>query len=226
MKLVIGLGNPGSQYEQTRHNSGFRVVDMLADKLGWRWERRGRAVLASGTIGTEKVVLIKPLTYMNNSGEAVGELVRWYKVQPDDVLVVYDDLDLAVGKLRLRANGSAGGHNGVDSIIRHLHTNQFPRLRVGIGRPANNRMDTINYVLGVPPGDERIQLATGEEKAVESIPLIIEQDIGSAMNIINADPEAQRKAEEKRRRQQERRELRRQEKEQQQAPLETESASD
>src|SRR5581483_583954 len=160
MKLVIGLGNPGSQYEQTRHNVGFRIVDMLAAKYGWRWERRGRAVLASGTIGTEKVVLVKPLTYMNNSGEAVGELVRWYKLQAEDVLVVYDDLDLAVGKLRLRAGGSDGGHNGMDSIIRHLHTNQFPRLRVGIGRPANHRMDTINYVLGVPPGDERIQLTT------------------------------------------------------------------
>jgi PTH1 family peptidyl-tRNA hydrolase len=217
MKLVIGLGNPGSQYEQTRHNAGFRIVDILAAKLGWRWERRGRAMLASGSIGTEKVVLVKPLTYMNNSGEAVGELVRWYKLQPEDVLVVYDDLDLAVGKLRLRANGSDGGHNGMDSIIRHLHTNQFPRLRVGIGRPANQRMDTINYVLGVPPGDERILLATSEEKAVEAIPLVIQQGVDASMNIINADPEAQRKAEEKRRRQQERREqerLRRQEAEQ------------
>jgi PTH1 family peptidyl-tRNA hydrolase len=205
MKLVIGLGNPGSQYEQTRHNIGFRIVDSLATKYGWRWERQGRAMLASGTIGTEKVILVKPLTFMNKSGEAVGELVRWHKLLPEDVLVVYDDLDLAVGKLRLRANGSAGGHNGVDSIIHHLHTNQFPRLRVGIGRPANNRMDTIHYVLGIPPGDERILLSTGEEKAVEAIPLTIQQGVASAMNIINIDPEAQRKAEEKRRLQQERR---------------------
>jgi PTH1 family peptidyl-tRNA hydrolase len=205
MKLVIGLGNPGSQYEQTRHNVGFRVVDSLATKYGWRWERQGRAMLASGAIGTEKVVLVKPLTFMNVSGEAVGELVRWHKLPPEDVLVVYDDLDLAVGKLRLRANGSAGGHNGVDSIIHHLHTNQFPRLRVGIGRPANSRMDTIHYVLGIPPGDERILLSTGEEQAVEAIPLTIQQDLASAMNIINIDPEAQRKAEEKRRLQQERR---------------------
>src|SRR5579883_796004 len=112
MKLIIGLGNPGPQYEQTRHNVGFRVVDHLAAQHGWRWERQGRAMLANGSIGSEKVVLVKPLTYMNNSGEAVGELVRWYKVQPEDVLVIYDDLDLPVGRLRLRGNGSAAGHNG------------------------------------------------------------------------------------------------------------------
>ncbi len=206
MKLVIGLGNPGPQYEHTRHNVGFRVVDLLATKYGWKWERHGRAMLASGNIGTEKVVLVKPLTFMNKSGEAVGELVRWHKLVPEDVLVVYDDLDLAVGKLRLRANGSAGGHNGVDNIIHHLHTNQFPRLRVGIGRPANSRMDTIHYVLGIPPTDERILLSTSEEKAVEAIPLIFQQGVSSAMNIINIDPEAQRKAEEKRRLQLERRE--------------------
>ncbi len=119
-------------------------------------------MLANGNIGSEKVVLIKPLTYMNNSGEAVGELVRWYKVQPEDVLVVYDELDLPLGKVRLRSNGSAGGHNGLNSIIHHLHTNQFPRLRVGIGRPTNNRMETVDYVLGVPNGDERIELATAK----------------------------------------------------------------
>jgi PTH1 family peptidyl-tRNA hydrolase len=206
MKLVIGLGNPGSQYEQTRHNIGFRVVDILATKQGWKWERHGRAMVASGTLGAEKAVLVKPLTYMNNSGEAVGELVRWYKVQPEDILVVYDELDLPTGRLRLRSNGSAGGHNGLSSIIRHLHTNQFPRLRVGIGRPTNSHMQTVDYVLGVPAGDERILLATAEEQAVEFIPLIIRQGIATTMNLINVDPEAQRKAEEKRRLQQERRE--------------------
>jgi PTH1 family peptidyl-tRNA hydrolase len=206
MKLIIGLGNPGLQYEQTRHNVGFRVVDALARQYGWRWERRGRAMLASGTIGSEKVVLVKPLTYMNNSGEAVGELVRWHKVSPEDILVIHDDLDLQVGQIRLRPNGSAAGHHGMESIIRHLHSNQFPRLRVGIGRPANHRMETIDYVLGVPPGDERILLATGEARAVEAIPMVILQGITATMNIINADPEAQRRAEERRRQQLERRE--------------------
>src|SRR6266478_9728253 len=167
MKLVIGLGNPGLQYERTRHNVGFRVVDKLAAKLGWKWaERRGRAVLASGTIGSEKVVLAKPLTFMNLSGEAVAELVRWYKVSPEDVLVVYDELDLPVGKIRLRAEGSAAGHNGLRDIIAHLHTNQFPRLRVGIGHPRSSRIRGRDHVLSAPSGDERILLETGEDRAV------------------------------------------------------------
>jgi peptidyl-tRNA hydrolase, PTH1 family len=206
MKLVVGLGNPGSQYEQTRHNAGFRVVDKLAANLNWRWERHGRAILASGMIGPEKVVLVKPLTFMNLSGEAVGELARYYKIQPEDVLVVYDEMDLPLGRLRLRPNGSAAGHNGIESIIRHLHTNQFPRLRIGVGHPGHPRMETIDHVLGTPATDEHIALATAEEKAAEVIPLIIRQGVATTMNIINADPEAQRKAEERRRLQQERRE--------------------
>ncbi len=217
MKLVIGLGNPGREYEATRHNAGFRVVDKLAAKLGWQWnERRSRAILASGTIGAEKVLLVKPITFMNLSGEAVGELMRWYKVQPEDLLVIYDELDLPVGKLRLRTGGSAGGHNGLRNILHHLHTDNVPRLRIGIGRPANHRMDTMPYVLGIPPGDERILLDTAEDRAVEAVPLIIRQGIATTMNLINADPEDEQKAEEKRSRQQERREqqrLRREEKE-------------
>ncbi|MBV9232037.1 MAG: aminoacyl-tRNA hydrolase [Chloroflexi bacterium] len=206
MKLIVGLGNPGSQYEQTRHNIGSRTIDKLATKLGLKWQRQGRAMIASGTIDLERVVLAKPITYMNDSGEAVGELVRWYKLPPEDLLVVYDELDLPVGKVRLRANGSAAGHNGVDNVIRHLHTNQFPRLRIGIGRPANSRMETIGYVLGIPSGDERILLETAEDRAVETIPLIIRQGVAAAMNLVNADPEAQQRAEEKRRLQRERRE--------------------
>ena len=104
MKLIAGLGNPGTQYAQTRHNVGFRVVDILAEKQGWNWERRGRALVANGMLGSEKVVLVKPLTFMNNSGEAVSELLRWYKLAPEDVLVIYDDLDLPVGKIRLRGD--------------------------------------------------------------------------------------------------------------------------
>jgi len=207
MKLVIGLGNPGAQYEHTRHNVGFRVVDMLAANYGWKWERRKRMMLASGTLGLEKVVLVKPLTYMNNSGEVVGELVHWYKLQPEDILVIYDDLDLPTGKVRLRAKGSAGGHNGLDNIIRHVHTNQFPRLRVGIGRPINRRMETINYVLGIPPTDERIVLEIAENRAVEAVPMIIQNGLEAAMNSINLDPEEQKKHEEKRRQKQERRQL-------------------
>src|SRR6266581_4768237 len=148
MKLVIGLGNPGSQYEQTRHNVGFRVVDKLAAKLGWKWtERRSRAILASGTVGSEKVVLAKPLTYMNLSGEAVGELVRWYKIAPSDLLIIYDELDLPNGKVKLLGAGSAGGHNGMHDILAKIHTNTIPRLRIGIGRSQNNNMAGKDYVL-------------------------------------------------------------------------------
>lgn len=210
MKLVVGLGNPGSQYERTRHNVGFRVVDKLAAKLGWKWAgRRSRAVLASGTIGSEKVVLVKPLTFMNLSGEAVAELVRWYNVPPEDVLVVYDELDLPVGKVRLRPQGSAAGHNGLENIIRYLHTNQFPRLRVGIGHPGNSRMSGTGHVLSVPSGDERILLETGEDRAVEAVEMVITQGVAATMNVVNADPEAQQRAAERRQRQQERKEKRR-----------------
>jgi PTH1 family peptidyl-tRNA hydrolase len=205
MKMVVGLGNPGSQYTQTRHNVGFRCVDKLADNLRWKWERQNRAMITSGLLANEKVILVKPITFMNNSGEAVSDLLRWYKLQPEDLLVVCDDLDLPVGKIRLRASGSAGGHNGVDSIIHHLHTNQFPRLRIGIGRPAHQRQQTVNYVLGVPPLEERIQLEAAEDQVVTYIPLAIGPDFNVAMNIINTDPEARRRAEEKRRQQQERR---------------------
>lgn len=211
MKLVIGLGNPGTEYERTRHNVGFRVVDKLAAQQGWKWnERRNHAILASGNLGLEKVVLAKPITFMNLSGEAVGELLRWYKLHPEDILVVYDELDLPLGKVRLRSSGSAAGHNGLENIIRHLHTNVFPRLRVGIGRPTNTHMQGKDYVLGIPTADESIQLETSEDRAVEAIKLAISQGIGTTMNIINADPEeAQRKAEEQERKRQERAERQR-----------------
>lgn len=208
MKLVIGLGNPGMEYERTRHNVGFRVLDKLAAKQGWQWnERRARAILSSGTLGAEKVVLVKPITYMNLSGESVGELARWYKVQPQDMLVVYDELDLPPGKVRLRVAGSAAGHNGMDNIIRHLHTNAIPRLRVGIGHSNNGNVQGKDHVLGLPSADERALIESGEDRAVEAIELVITQGIGTTMNAINADPdEMRRKAEEQQRKKREREE--------------------
>jgi PTH1 family peptidyl-tRNA hydrolase len=206
MKLIIGLGNPGSQYEKTRHNVGFHVVDALVHAYALRWERHGRAMIAQGMMGPEKVVLVKPITFMNNSGEAIIELIRWYKIEAIDIIVIYDDLDLPVGQVRLRAQGSSGGHNGINSMINHLHTNQFVRLRVGIGRPVNQRMDTVNYVLGVPAGDEHIQLEIGEKQAADAIVLYLEKGLDTTMNIVNVDPEAQKKAAEKQRLKQERRE--------------------
>src|SRR5579871_1531044 len=219
MKLVIGLGNPGAEYERTRHNVGFRVLDKLAAKLGWTWnERRARAVLASGTISGEKVILAKPITFMNLSGESVSELARWYKVSPQDILVVYDELDLPPGKLRLRPSGSAAGHNGLDNIIRHLHTNAFPRLRVGIGRSSNNHMRGRDYVLSVPSLDDRILIEQGEDRAVDAILQTIKQGVGTTMNEINADPEEiQRKIEEQQRKKREREEKLRQKREAEEA---------
>ena len=211
MKLIIGLGNPGQEYERTRHNIGFRVADKLAAQEGWKWnERRSRSVLAGGNLGLEKVTLVKPITYMNLSGEAVGELARWFKVRPEDMLVIYDELDLPVGKVRLRTNGSAAGHNGMKSIIHHLHTDAIPRLRVGVDHPANAAIQGKDHVLGVPSIDESILIERAEDRAVEAIRLIITQGIATTMNIVNADPEeAQRKAEEKLKRQKEREERQR-----------------
>jgi len=208
MKLIVGLGNPGREYEHTRHNIGFRVVDKLAAQEGWKWnERRGRAILASGNLGLEKVLLAKPITYMNLSGEAVGELARWYKVQPEDMLIVYDELDLPVGKVRLRPSGSAAGHNGMKSIIHHLHTDAIPRLRVGIGHPTNSHIQGKDHVLGVPSTDENILIARAEDRAIEAIRLLIAQGIGTTMNLVNIDPEeVQRKAEERERKRREREE--------------------
>ncbi len=222
MKLVIGLGNPGVEYERTRHNVGFRVVDKLAAKHGLKWnERRSRAVLASGMIGSEKVVLAKPLTFMNLSGQSVGELVRWYKISPEDILVVYDELDLPIGKVRMRARGSAAGHNGLRDIIAHLHTDEFARLRVGIGHPKNSRIQGRDHVLSAPSGDDRILLETGEDRAVEAIEIAITQGLERTMNVVNTDPEeAARKEAERLRRLQERQErerLRREEEERLQA---------
>ena len=206
--MIVGLGNPGREYEHTRHNIGFRVVDKLAAQEGWKWnERRSRAILASGNLGLEKVVLAKPITYMNLSGEAVGELARWYKVRPEDMLIVYDELDLPVGRVRLRPNGSAAGHNGMKSILHHLHTDAIPRLRVGIGHPTNSHIQGKDHVLGVPSADENIQIARAEDRAIEAIRLLITQGIDTTMNLVNIDPEeAQRKAEERERKQREREE--------------------
>lgn len=208
MKLIVGLGNPGLQYERTRHNVGFRVVDRLAEKWGLKWsERRAKAVLAVGTVGIEKVVLVKPLTFMNLSGESVGELARWYKVAPEDVLIIYDELDLPTGKVRLRARGSAAGHNGMRDIIAKLHTSDFPRLRVGIGHPKHSHIEGRDHVLSAAKGDDAILLTSGEERAVEAVQMLLNQGLAATMNIVNIDPEeAARKAEEQARKKREREE--------------------
>lgn len=147
MKLIVGLGNPGKEYENTRHNSGFCVMDAIAEDLHESiTTKKFKALTCVTRINGEQVLLMKPQTYMNNSGEAVIEAVKFYHIEPKDILVIYDDLDLPVGKIRLREKGSAGGQNGMKSIINHLHTQEFNRIRVGIGKDA--RVPVVDWVLG------------------------------------------------------------------------------
>lgn len=187
MKLIVGLGNPGLRYEHTRHNAGFETVDIIAAKQGWPWDgRRGKAVLASGLIGPEKVLLAKPQTYMNDSGVAVADLVRFYKLDPVDMLVICDDLDLPRAKVRLRANGAAGGQHGLESIIQHLGANAFPRLKIGVGRPLHGRAENVDFLLSAPRGDERIELEAAYERAAEAALCWLTEGPAAAMNKYNA----------------------------------------
>lgn len=187
MKLVVGLGNPGPQYAVTRHNAGFMAVDQVAERLlQVRVDRPfQRALVGQGFHRGEKIVLAKPQTYMNLSGEAVSRLLRWYKLKPADLVVIYDDLDLEPGRLRIRARGGDGGHKGLASIIGHLGTGDFVRVRVGIGRPPAVGPEVPDWVLSRPaPGEEE-----AIRRALEMVPEVIREiaDRGheSAMNRFN-----------------------------------------
>lgn len=168
MKLIVGLGNPGDKYAETRHNTGFQTVDLLADKLNINIQRKAfNALTGKAMVRGEQIILMKPQTYMNNSGEAVGKAVRYYHLDPTkDIMVIYDDLDLPVGKLRLREKGSAGGHNGIKSIIAHLGTQDFCRIRVGID--GQYKHNTIDYVLSCFSGEEKELWHQAIEKAAEA----------------------------------------------------------
>lgn len=195
MKLIVGLGNPGERYAATRHNVGWRVVDQLAADQGWAWAgQRQHAIIAQGLLDDHKVILAKPQTFMNESGLAVGPLMRFYKLTLADLLVVCDDLDLAVGRVRLREKGSSGGQRGVESIIAHLGANGFARLRVGIGRPDHPRIDPVDHVLGAPRGDERLLLEEGETRAVAAMAIWLREGLTAAMNQFNPDPQKPAKA--------------------------------
>ncbi|WP_075979828.1 aminoacyl-tRNA hydrolase [Bacillus massilinigeriensis] len=148
MKLIVGLGNPGRLYEHTRHNIGFDVIDKLAENMNIPLSQaKFKGLFGMGNIGGEKVLLLKPLTYMNLSGESIRAIMDYYDIVNEELLVIYDDLDLPVGKIRLRERGSAGGHNGIKSTIAHIGTQEFKRVRVGIDRPKNG-MQITDYVLG------------------------------------------------------------------------------
>ena len=158
MKLIVGLGNPGKQYELTRHNVGFLCLNSLEDRLNlsFKLDTKLQAMIATTLYKGEKCLFVKPQTYMNLSGEAVGKISKYYKVALEDILIIYDDMDLPFGSLRLREKGSAGGHNGIKSIISHLNTDSFKRIRVGISGHAN--IDAKDYVLGHFSKDEQIDL--------------------------------------------------------------------
>lgn len=183
MFLIVGLGNPGSQYEDTRHNIGFKVVDNIAKEYNIEVNRQKfKGIYGEGFINGEKVILLKPTTYMNLSGESIREVVDFYKLSNEDVLVIYDDISLDVGRLRIRDKGSAGGHNGIKSIIAHLGTDVFPRIKVGVGQP---NVDLVNYVLGKFTKEEMEVLSESIEASTKATKEIITSDVKTAMNKFN-----------------------------------------
>lgn len=215
MKLIVGLGNPGARYARTRHNVGFDVVDELARRLRWSWEvGRGKAMVASGLYRAtitpprpapragdepdappppppepvtreEKLLLAKPQTYMNESGVSVSELMRFYKLDRHDLLVVCDDLDLPLGKARMRARGAAGGQHGLESTIKMLGTTDFARLKIGIGRPAQGRDANVDFLLSPPRGDERVALDAAIERSADAALVWALEGAEIAMNRFN-----------------------------------------
>ena len=184
--LIVGLGNPGSKYENTRHNMGFKTIDLLAEKLNVPVNKvKFKAVYNTVNFAGCKCLIMKRQTYMNLSGEAVREAAQFYKIPADHVLVIYDDISLPVGKLRVRPTGSAGGHNGIKNIIAHLGTQEFPRVKIGVGAPEGADKDMVDWVIGAPSQAERKILAESFEKAIKAAEGIIERGCQQAMNDFN-----------------------------------------
>ena len=186
MKIIVGLGNPGSKYAGSRHNMGFSVVTELADRHNISLNTRFRKGLCgSGAIGGQKVLLVQPQTYMNNSGECVRPMADYYHVPLEDILIVYDDIALDVGQIRVRAKGSAGGHNGMKSLIQHLGSGDFPRVRVGVGEKPP-RMDLADYVLGHFPKEELPVIREAVQTAADAAELWLSDGVDAAMNRFNS----------------------------------------
>ncbi len=195
MFIIVGLGNPGREYEKTRHNVGYMAADALAKKLGLSIGRKGfRSVYGESRIGAEKIIIAKPETYMNNSGFAVVDLLNWFKPEHDRLVIIYDDIDLPCGALRIRANGSSGTHNGMRSIVEQLGFEDFPRIRIGIGKPAHGLVD---HVLGVPSEEDAKLIEKAVNEAAEACELIIRGRIEEAQTEFNYKPPKKTKAEKK-----------------------------
>ena len=184
--LIVGLGNVGDKYEGTRHNVGFRVADELAERAGVPVQRlKYRALTGQAEIGGARVLLMKPVTFMNLSGEAVRPAADFYKVPPDHILVLSDDVSLPVGKLRIRRGGSAGGHNGLKNIIQHLGTDQFPRVKVGVGEKPHPDYDMADWVLGKFQGEDRKAIDQAVQRAADAVECLLREGPERAMSRFN-----------------------------------------
>lgn len=184
--IVVGLGNPGKDYAFTRHNAGFLALDYMSDILKVKINRsKYKALVAEAVIEGKRVLLMQPQTYMNNSGEAVSEAARFYKIKPENIIVVFDDISLPVGKMRIRKSGSAGGHNGIKSIIEHLGSQDFPRVKIGVGEKPHKEMDLADWVLSRFPAEEQKVLFEKLGDASEAVRLMISGKFDEAMNRFN-----------------------------------------
>ena len=185
--LIVGLGNPGEEYRNTRHNAGFLTVDAIAQGLGLHIDRmKYHALTTEAMIGNQKALLLKPMTFMNNSGQAVAEAAAFYKIAPDHILVISDDISLSPGRMRLRANGSAGGQNGLKSIISHLNSDAFPRLRMGIGAKPHPNYDLADWVLSEFSKEDREALNAAIPTATEGVKLVLSGQFDAAMQLCNS----------------------------------------
>ena len=181
--LLVGLGNPGLEYEMTRHNVGFRAMDAFCDKHGAACDKmKFKAYIGECKIGTKRIFLAKPQTYMNNSGEAVGEIAKFYKIPADRILVMFDDISLEPGVIRIRRKGSAGGHNGLKDIIAVLGSDEFMRVKIGVGAKPHPEYDLKDWVLGKFPPDKASDIEKALKNTVSAVEEIIEKGIDSAMN--------------------------------------------
>ena len=184
--LLVGLGNPGDKYDNTRHNVGFAAIDQLAEELRVPVQKlKYRALTQTVELGGAKVLLMKPITYMNLSGEAVGEAARFFKIPADHVLVLSDDVSLPVGKLRIRKGGSAGGHNGLKSIIQHLGTDQFPRVKIGVGEKPHPDYDMADWVLSRFTGEDLKTITQAVKRAADAVECFVREGPDKAMNRFN-----------------------------------------
>lgn len=184
--LIVGLGNPGKNYEFTRHNAGFLTLDHIASELDTEITTlKNNALVSDVVINDHRCLLVKPQTFMNNSGTAVRDIAKFYKIPPEKIIVIFDDISLPCGKLRIRRKGTDGGHNGIKSIIYHLNSDQFPRIKIGVGAKPNPEYDLADWVLSKFGKDETEQLKSAISKATEVLPFILDGDIDKAMNKAN-----------------------------------------